>query len=187
MVGVLAAAGVKATPSHRFLADGAQMTEAQLRKAVSDAGAAHVIVSSISGVTTDVRVTQQMMMGPGWGPGWGWHGGMMGPGWGGMSSFYSASWNRSIASADVRTTQNVHGDTRVFEANSSEVVWSAATRTVTNYNSVPDMIDQFASLIVETLKKDGVISLEGNRHVRIPDMDRLMEEAGDDSDGGMLV
>ena len=40
---------------------------------------------------------------------------------------------------------------------------------------------------ISALKKDGVISLTGNRHVTIPDLDRLMEEAGDDSDGGMLV
>ncbi len=40
---------------------------------------------------------------------------------------------------------------------------------------------------ISALKKDGVIMLEGNRHVRIPDIDRLLEEAGDDSDGGMLV
>lgn len=40
---------------------------------------------------------------------------------------------------------------------------------------------------VSALKRDGVISLEGKRHVTIPDFDRLLEEAGDDSDGGMLV
>ena len=40
---------------------------------------------------------------------------------------------------------------------------------------------------ISALKKDGVITLEGKRHVTIPDMDRLMEEAGDDADGGMLV
>jgi CRP/FNR family transcriptional regulator, anaerobic regulatory protein len=40
---------------------------------------------------------------------------------------------------------------------------------------------------ISALKKDGVINLEGNRHVLIPDLDRLLEEAGDDSDGGMLV
>jgi CRP/FNR family transcriptional regulator, anaerobic regulatory protein len=40
---------------------------------------------------------------------------------------------------------------------------------------------------ISALKKDGVILLEGNRHVRVPDIDRLLEEAGDDSDGGMLV
>ena len=40
---------------------------------------------------------------------------------------------------------------------------------------------------ISALKRDGVSSLEGNRHVTIPDIDRRMEEAGDDSDGGMLV
>lgn len=40
---------------------------------------------------------------------------------------------------------------------------------------------------MSALKKDGVISLDGNRHVKIPDLDRLLEEAGDDTDGGMLV
>jgi hypothetical protein len=37
------------------------------------------------------------------------------------------------------------------------VVWSAATTTSTGWDSVPQMIDQFVELIVETMKKDGVI------------------------------
>lgn len=155
-VEALGAKGVKATPSHKLVADGAQVSEAQLRRAVSEAGASYVLMTSISGTSTDVRVTQQMMSGPGWGPGWGWHPGMPPPGWSGMSSFYSASWNRSIA-ADVRTTQNVHGDTRLFDARSSEVVWSVATRTVTSDASVPRLIDEFSSLIVERLATDAVI------------------------------
>jgi CRP/FNR family transcriptional regulator len=40
---------------------------------------------------------------------------------------------------------------------------------------------------VSALKKDGVIALEGKRRVTIPDFNRLLDEAGDDSDGGMLV
>lgn len=39
---------------------------------------------------------------------------------------------------------------------------------------------------MSALKKSGVIQLEGKRHVTVPDMARLLEEAGDDSDGGML-
>lgn len=39
---------------------------------------------------------------------------------------------------------------------------------------------------MSALKKDGVISLKGKRHVTVPDMARLMEEAGDDADGGFL-
>lgn len=40
---------------------------------------------------------------------------------------------------------------------------------------------------ISALKKDGVIELEGKRHVRVPSIDALMEETGDDSDGGFLV
>ncbi|MFA7588637.1 MAG: helix-turn-helix domain-containing protein, partial [Novosphingobium sp.] len=40
---------------------------------------------------------------------------------------------------------------------------------------------------MSALKKDGVIQLEGKRHVIVPDMGRLMEEAGDDSDGGLMA
>ncbi|MDH5530256.1 MAG: helix-turn-helix domain-containing protein, partial [Paracoccaceae bacterium] len=39
---------------------------------------------------------------------------------------------------------------------------------------------------VSALKRDGLVSLEGKRHVVVPDFDRLKEEAGDDTDGGML-
>jgi len=37
---------------------------------------------------------------------------------------------------------------------------------------------------VSALRKDGVIHLQGKRTVNIPDFDRLLEETGDDSDGG---
>jgi CRP/FNR family transcriptional regulator len=40
---------------------------------------------------------------------------------------------------------------------------------------------------VSALKKDGIIQLEGKRHITVPDMSILLEEAGDDTDGGMLV
>lgn len=36
------------------------------------------------------------------------------------------------------------------------------------------------------LRKDGVIVLEGKRHVTVPDMSRLLDEAGDDSDGDFI-
>lgn len=40
---------------------------------------------------------------------------------------------------------------------------------------------------MSALKKDGVIILEGKRRIAIPDFDRLMEEAGDDADGGAIA
>ncbi|MBV1864614.1 MAG: Crp/Fnr family transcriptional regulator [Rhodobacteraceae bacterium] len=40
---------------------------------------------------------------------------------------------------------------------------------------------------INALKKDGVISLQGKRHVKICDCARLMMETGDDDDGGMVI
>jgi CRP/FNR family transcriptional regulator, anaerobic regulatory protein len=40
---------------------------------------------------------------------------------------------------------------------------------------------------VSALRREGVISLEGKRHVTVNDFDRLLEIAGDDTDGGYLV
>jgi CRP/FNR family transcriptional regulator len=39
---------------------------------------------------------------------------------------------------------------------------------------------------VSALKRDGLILLEGTRQVTVPDLRRLLEETGDDSDGGMV-
>lgn len=38
---------------------------------------------------------------------------------------------------------------------------------------------------MSALRKDRVIELEGKRHVIIPDFGRLLDEAGDDADGGL--
>ena len=40
---------------------------------------------------------------------------------------------------------------------------------------------------IGALKRDGVIALEGSRRVKVPDMQHLLAEAGDDGDGGLLV
>lgn len=40
---------------------------------------------------------------------------------------------------------------------------------------------------VSALKRDGVIHVEGKRRIIIPDIDRLLEETGDDTDGGPLI
>lgn len=155
MVDELGEAGVKAAPSHRFFAGSAQVSEDELREAVKAAGATQVLISSISGMTTDVRVTPGTVTGPGWGPGWN-RGPAMGPSWGGMSRYYNSAWARSTPT-EVRTTQNLHGDTRLFDVASSEVVWSIATTTVTSRGNVTSQIDGFVRLIVETLKKDALI------------------------------
>lgn len=40
---------------------------------------------------------------------------------------------------------------------------------------------------ISALRKDGVIELKGKRHVTVPDFALLVEEAGDDSDGGVFA
>lgn len=40
---------------------------------------------------------------------------------------------------------------------------------------------------IGALKRDGIIALEGNRRVKVPDLHLLIAETGDDSDGGLLV
>jgi len=40
---------------------------------------------------------------------------------------------------------------------------------------------------ISALKRDGIIELQGKRHVTIPDFDLLLTEAGDDNDGGYLT
>jgi hypothetical protein len=80
----------------------------------------------------------------------------MGPSWSGMSRYYNTAWARSTP-PEVRTTQNLHGDTRLFDVTSSEVVWSVATTTVTSRGNVPSLIDRFVDLIVETLQRDSLL------------------------------
>lgn len=56
-----------------------------------------------------------------------------------------------------------------------------------------DSMADYLGLTIETvsrqmaaLKRDGVLKLEGARHVTIPDLGRLFDEAGDDADGATL-
>lgn len=57
-----------------------------------------------------------------------------------------------------------------------------------------EAMSEYLGLTLETvsrqmsaLRKDGIIEIEGKRHIIIPDFDLLVEAAGDDSDGGFLV
>lgn len=155
LVAALGAAGVKAVQSYNLLPQDGPVDEAQLRRAVADAGVSHALTTRIINVTTEVNVSPGMVMGPAWGPGWGWRGGW-GPGWGGFAGYYNTMWATSIP-PQVTTTQNVHADTRLFDARDASVLWSAATTTATGHTGVPQLIDQFVQVIVTTMQKDGVI------------------------------
>ncbi|MCT8161770.1 transcriptional regulator FnrL [Pseudoruegeria sp. SHC-113] len=68
---------------------------------------------------------------------------------------------------------------------------AAAGRIVVDLPLTREAMADYLGLTLETvsrqisaLRKEGVIELEGKRHVIIPDFDRLLGETGDDSDGG---
>jgi hypothetical protein len=114
MVAALNAAGVQAVQSYKLIPEEGPVGEDRLRSAVAQAGVSHAMVTRIINVSTQVNVSPGMVMGPAWGPGWGWGGGW-GPGWGGFAGYQNAMWATSIP-PQVTTTQNVHSDTRVFDA-----------------------------------------------------------------------
>jgi hypothetical protein len=150
MVTALTAAGVKAVQSYRFIPEDGPVAEDRLRRAIAEAGVSFAMVTRVINVSTQVNVSPGMVMGPAWGPGWGWGAGW-GAGWGGFAGYYNA------IPPTVTTTQNVHADTRVFDAKTAAVLWSAATTTSTGYNSTQELVDQFVQLIVATMTKDGII------------------------------
>ena len=157
MVASLTAAGVKAVPSYKFISETGPVSEERLRRAVAEAGVSHAMVTRISNVSTQVSVSPGMVMGPGWGPGWGTAGGPgWGGGWGGFYGYHNSMW-ATTTPTQVTTTQNVHADTRLFDAKNAAVLWSAATTTSLGFDSVPQIIDQFVQLIITTMTKDGVI------------------------------
>ncbi len=44
-----------------------------------------------------------------------------------------------------------------------------------------------ASRQMSALKREGVIALQGKRNIKVPDLARLLNESGDDADGGILI
>lgn len=78
--------------------------------------------------------------------------------------------------------------------NASAVTRGSRTKVSFDLPLTRDAMSDYLGLTLETvsrqisaLKRDGVIVLEGKRRVVVPDVSRLLEEAGDDSDGGFLV
>lgn len=71
---------------------------------------------------------------------------------------------------------------------------SSTGRVVVDLPLTREAMSDYLGLTLETvsrqisaLKREGVIEVEGKRHIIIPDFGLLMEAAGDDADGGYLV
>lgn len=147
MVATLQARGVKAVQSYIFIPEESRAEEGRLRKAVADAGVTNVMLTRVVNVQQQINVSPGVAAGP-------WPG----MGWGGFYGFYSGMWAATYTiPPTVTTTQDVSSDTRLFNVASGDVLWSAATTTSTGFNSVQQIIDQFVSLIVNTMTKDGLL------------------------------
>ena len=140
MVAQLAARGVKAQPSYRSLPDDGPAAQPAIERAVRDAGADAVLISRTISVTSEVRASPGMVMGP---PG--------GFGWGGFYGFYNGMWASAYAfPPSVYTVQNVVVDTRLFDAKDFMVLWSGSS-TTTPTSSMQTTIADFATSLVTAL------------------------------------
>ena len=152
MVAQLTARGVKAKPSYLFAPESGPIPFEIMKKALTDFGAAGVLLTRVVNVSQSVRVS------PGSAPR------SMGPrssrnmGMRGFYGFYDGMWASSFHSPPTITVQeNVGADTSLFETKSFSVVWSASTTTTRGSGSSTALLQQFSALIAETLAKDGLI------------------------------
>jgi hypothetical protein len=140
MVAQLTARGVKAQPSYRSLPDDGPAAQPAIERAVRDAGADAVLISRTVSVTSEVRVSPGMVMGPPYGFGWG-----------GFYGYYHGMWASAYAiPPSVYTVQNVVVDTRLFDAKDFVVLWSGSS-TTTPTASMQTTIADFATALVTAL------------------------------------
>lgn len=140
MVAQLAARGVKAQPSYRSLPDDGPAAQPAIERAVREAGADAVLISRTVSVTSEVRVSPGMVMGPPYGFGWG-----------GFYGFYHGMWASAYAiPPSVYTVQNVVVDTRLFDAKDFMVLWSGSS-TTTPTSGMQATITDFATSLVNAL------------------------------------
>lgn len=140
MVAQLAARGVKAQPSYRNLPDDGPAAQPAIERAVRDAGADAVLISRTVSVTSEVRVSPGMVVGPPYGFGWG-----------GFYGYYHGMWASAYAiPPSVYTVQNVVVDTRLFDAKDFMVLWSGSS-TTTPTSGMQATITDFATSLVTAL------------------------------------
>lgn len=140
MVAQLAARGVKAQPSYRSLPDDGPAAQPAIERAVRDAGADAVLISRTVSVTSEVRVSPGMVVGPPYGFGWG-----------GFYGYYHGMWASAYAiPPSVYTVQTVVVDTRLFDAKDFMVLWSGSS-TTTPTSGMQTTITDFATSLVTAL------------------------------------
>ncbi len=148
MVADLAARGVAAVQSYRFLPGDGTTTQPQVEAAVKESGAVAVLTSRVIGVTQSLQVAPGAAMWPGWGGPW------AGPwGWGGGWGGYGGFWGGAYAAPQVWTEDNVLVDTQLVDVATQTVIWSGSTTTTAppgNQGGAQNL-EQFVHLIGDAL------------------------------------
>ena len=137
----LRAAGVEATPSYTRIQQDGQADQAVLEQAVRDLGAQGVLVTRL------VRTEQKTQVSPGYYrpmPTVGFYG------------WYSSAWVGYYEPATVYQYDVVTAETSVYHIGKGELVWSGTTETFAP-EDVKKETQGFAKIIIEALKKQGVI------------------------------
>jgi hypothetical protein len=143
--GRLADHGVSAVSSYGPLPFQERLTEPQIRKAVVDGDFDGVILTRLIGVdekTTVVPPRTDVMPSAGFGYGYG--------------AYYGMSWSVVHSPGYTVTHRVVHLETRLYDADSGELVWSALSETF-DPDEPGDTIESATAAFVKRLAEDGLI------------------------------
>jgi hypothetical protein len=142
MVAKLQAAGVQGVPAWQFLGNDGQADEASMQSSVMQSGADGVLIARLLGVDTQTNVSTLMVPGPGVGPGFGM-------GWYGAY----AGW---YAVPQVTQYQIATAETRLYVAQTKQLVWSATSETF-NPTSVQNEAPGLADAVIRALQARGLL------------------------------
>jgi hypothetical protein len=146
MVSALSTRGVTAQPSYPLLPDAGPASEAAVARAISASGADSVLfvspgkVSSETVVSPGAVIPPPMVIGP---PGFYGH--------------YRGLWAPTYIPPTAFTVKSMMSETRLVDARSKALRWSASTRTDLTEQRLDTLATQYAALIVEALVKDGLV------------------------------
>ena len=137
-VGQLKAAGVEAVASYTLIPQDGQATEAELTKAVKDAGADGTLITRL------VRIDKTVQYTPAAPVGMGYYGG------------YAGAWGAYYDPAMVTQTDTVVVETSLFGVDESKLLWSGTSQTFAP-TSMKENLPGFAKVIIDALKKEKLI------------------------------
>jgi hypothetical protein len=133
---------VQAVPAWQFLNSDDPADESSLQSVVLRSGADGVLMARILGVNTQTNASTVMVPGPGIGPGFafGWYGA--------YSSWY--------ALPQVTQYQIATVETRLYVAQTKQLVWSATSETF-NPTSVQQESPGLADVVIKSLQTRGLL------------------------------